>query len=117
MQKGVSLYLALMIIAILLSIILGLSTILISQIRVIKGMGDSVTAFCAAETGIERVLYEAKLGENIIEQQPYQDSFNNASYIVNVYDHNNPECADADYYCIKSVGTYLGTKRAIEVIR
>jgi len=60
-QKGVSLYFSIIILSILLAIVLGLGTILIGQTRMIKGMGDSVTAFYGADTGIERILYEDKL--------------------------------------------------------
>lgn len=57
-QKGVSLYLALVIMGILLALALGISTILVGQIKITKGMGDSVIAFYAADTGIERELFE-----------------------------------------------------------
>lgn len=60
-EKGASLYFAMVILSILLAIALGLSAILIGQTRMITGMGDSVVAFYAADTGIERVLYEDKL--------------------------------------------------------
>lgn len=56
-QKGISLYLAVMTMTILLAIVLGLSVILIGQTKMIKRMGDSVIAFYAADTGMERVLY------------------------------------------------------------
>ena len=56
-QKGVSLYYAVVITSILLAIALGLGTILISQIRGLKEMGDSVIAFFAADTGMEKILY------------------------------------------------------------
>jgi hypothetical protein len=60
-QRGVILYLALMIMTVLLAIGLGISTIILFQLRMIRGMGDSVKAFCAADTGIERILYEDRL--------------------------------------------------------
>ena len=61
-QKGaVSLYLALMTMIIVLAIGLGITTIIISQMRMIRGMGDSVVAFHAADTGIEKILYEDKI--------------------------------------------------------
>ena len=55
-QKGVSLYLAVIIMLILLAIALGVSTILVGQIKTIRGMGNSVSAFYAADTGIETEL-------------------------------------------------------------
>jgi len=60
MERGVAIYLAFMVMTILLAISLGLSVILIGQMKVIKGIGDSVIALYAAETGIEMVLYTDK---------------------------------------------------------
>jgi len=57
-QKGVAIYLAIVVMFVLLSIGVGLSTILVGQIRTIAGIGDSVVAFYAADTGIERELRE-----------------------------------------------------------
>lgn len=55
-QKGVSLYFAVAITSLLLSIALGLAAISIGQIKTLKEMGDSVKAFFASETGMERIL-------------------------------------------------------------
>lgn len=60
-QKGVSLYFSLIIMTVLLAIALGISTILTGQTIMIRSMGDSVIAFYAADTGVERILYEDKL--------------------------------------------------------
>jgi Tfp pilus assembly protein PilX len=57
-QKGLSLYLAIMIMSILLAIVLGMSAILFHQLKMIGEMGNSVVAFYAADTGIERALYD-----------------------------------------------------------
>ena len=56
-QKGVSLYLTVIILAILLAISLGISTILLGQMKIIGEIGKSVVAFYAADTGIEKMLY------------------------------------------------------------
>jgi hypothetical protein len=60
-QKGISLFLTIIILAILLAISLGVSTILFGQIKTIGEIGKSITAFYAADTGTERMLYENKL--------------------------------------------------------
>ena len=59
-DKGVSAFLALLVLSIFLAISLGLSTILLFQYKGIKEMSDSVKAFYAADTGIEEVLYRDK---------------------------------------------------------
>ena len=109
MQKGVSLYIAVMIIVILLAIVLGAGTILLGQLKVIKGMENSIAAFYAADSGIERVLME----RNSPNTDPgyYNGSVGDATYEVTVL------TAPAPYnYYIRSVGSYKGTKRAIEVV-
>lgn len=57
-QNGVSLYLAIAILAILLGIALGVSSILFGQMRTISSLGYSVVAFYSADSGIEQELYE-----------------------------------------------------------
>jgi len=57
-EKGVAIYLAVIVMFVLLGIGLGLTTLLVGQIRTIARIGDSVTAFYAADTGIERELHE-----------------------------------------------------------
>lgn len=107
-----------MIISILLAIVLGMGTILLGQLKVIKGMENSIMAFYAADTGIERVLIDRNSPFNISETiLP-----NGAKYEVFVYKGREilggPEgnCTGAGlHYCIKSVGVYKETRRAIEV--
>ncbi|MCX6723586.1 MAG: hypothetical protein NT155_00215 [Candidatus Staskawiczbacteria bacterium] len=56
-QKGVSLIITFFIMLIALAVVLTISTILYSEIKVIKSVGNSVIAFYAADSGIEKVLY------------------------------------------------------------
>lgn len=56
-QKGISLIITFFIMIILLAVVLSISIILYSEIRVIRNMGDSVISFYAAESGIEKVLF------------------------------------------------------------
>ena len=60
-KQGVSIYLALVIMFILLAIGLGVSLIIVSQMKMIRGMGNSVVAFYAADTGIEHALYNYRI--------------------------------------------------------
>lgn len=60
-QKGiVSIHITMMIMIVSLAIVLGLTTIFVGYLRIMRGMGDSVVAHYAANTGIERLLYEEK---------------------------------------------------------
>ena len=59
-NKGSSLYFAVAIIAIVLGIVLGTTSILVLQIRTVRNMGNSVVAIYAADTGVERILKKNK---------------------------------------------------------
>ena len=131
-EKGVALYLVLVIMGILLAAVLGLSAALIGQIKTIKGIGHSVKALYAADTGIERALLD------VIPSAHYlQTNINGAYYEVwvNCCKDEDPtcylepnECEDdyglsedlnckGHYFCYESIGTYEETKRAIEITR
>lgn len=134
-QKGVSLYLAVVVMTALLAIVFGTSTILSVQFKITKGMEHSVSALYAADTGIERVLkdiFEDPTGVSF----SYNGLLNNeASYSVDVVCCGaGPNCVpclvsgmsvdpncEAVYYCVNSRG-YFGppgdrkkTQRAIQV--
>ena len=57
-QKGVILFLAIVIMAILLSIGLGISTILMSQIAITRSIGNSVIAYIVIKLFID-LIHEA----------------------------------------------------------
>lgn len=97
-ERGVAIYLAFMVMTILLAISLGLNVILIGQTKAIKGMGDSVIAFYAADSGIEKILYEAKICYQdpcspppsckmgcfgLVEDYELSGNLGNANYVVN----------------------------------
>jgi len=56
-QKGVSIFLALSVLSVFLGISLGLSAILLSQLRTTNKAGLSIVAFHAADSGLEWVLW------------------------------------------------------------
>ncbi|MBU1570878.1 MAG: pilus assembly PilX N-terminal domain-containing protein [bacterium] len=59
-QKGVALIITFFVMVIILGISLSMSAILYSEIRIIRNIGNSVLAFYAAESGVEKVLYYDK---------------------------------------------------------
>jgi len=105
-KRGVSIYLALMIMFILITIGLGVSLIIVSQIKMIKGMGDSVVAFYAADTGIERALYEKRIVQNPNDFTLSDTVGTEANYTVTYVQTTG---------VAQSVGNYQGVKRAIEI--
>lgn len=109
-EEGVSLYLVLIILGVLLALALGISTIFLGQTKMIREMGNSVVAFYAADTGIEEVLMNQDNPVDI----PETILPNGAKYEVFVIEGNSQECPALNY-CIRSIGTYQKTKRAIEI--
>lgn len=113
-QKALSLYLAVIIMAILLSLALGVAAILFGQMKIMEGMGDSVMAFYAANTGIERTLYAISHGAGVGSH--FEETLENgSSYSADII-APGADCSTPNY-CIKSIGIFQGTKRAIRVGR
>ena len=114
--------LSVIIMALLLAIVLGLGTILLSQSRQIREMGDSVVAIFAADTGIEEALYyfKPKVSGDIGQAHYEATTTCSSSY----YDsggcpsgfEKDSNCS-ASYICVKSIGEFKNVKRAIEVSR
>ena len=120
-QKGVSIYLVILISTFILAVALGLSTILISRIKVSREIGYSVVALYAADTGIERILYAIRGAEGYDPNNcfppppppcatPYSEILSNgASYSVYIKNITSTSTQ------INSIGTYQTVKRAIEI--
>jgi hypothetical protein len=121
-QKGLSLYLAIMVMGIILAIVFGITTILLAQLESIKGMENSVVAFYAADTGIEKALTQRV---NPVVFDGYSETFNlngtDVSYNIEVLTGGVGNCpatkpsGNPVLFCIKSAGIYKGTQRSIEV--
>jgi len=107
-QRGISILFAISILSVVLSIGLGVSSILVGQMKTIREMGYSVVAFYAADNGIEEILLMTSPSD-ISKTQ-----LDGAEYEVIVKNDEDPNC-DAANFCIKSIGSYKGTKRAIEI--
>ena len=110
-QKGVSLYLTIVILSVLTASLLTLISLSVSQIKVIYKIGDSVVAFYAADSGAERLLYEIyKNSFNPEENKgacPFSDNIGQAFYEVCV--------SDSSGAIIYSAGTYKETIGRIEL--
>ncbi len=133
-EKGITIYLSIIVLSILLAIIFGLSIFLIDQIRMVKDMENSISAFYAADSGIEEALKVMINDENnLLPTYGPTNIGGGASYTANIsccsssnsecnfYGEEdcpvgvgeNPDCL-ASRYCVRSVGTAGGVKRAIE---
>lgn len=125
-QRGVSLYMILMIMAMLLGIGFGMSALLLNQLDTLKGIGYSVLAFYATEAGVDRVLYidqktcqsdPDRIGCLHAEVDPLgsQTLSNGAQYGLTI--EPPVGACTASTYCVKSVGTYKQSRRAVRVGR
>ena len=116
-NQGVSLYLTMMILSLILGLAFSLNTLLLTQIRSLRNIGDSVIAFYATETGIEKALYGLSLDPP--ESGPWTETLsNNASYSVNLLNPGIGNCpASVLSYCLESIGTYKNVKRGIRITR
>ncbi len=76
-QKGSAIYFSIVILSIILVISIGLTTLLLGQIRIIRSIGDSTIAYYAAESGAE---YGLKLVMDYIYVEnaeiPFHDVYN-----------------------------------------
>lgn len=111
-KRGISVLYVVFVTSILLAIALGISLILIQQIRMMGDIGYSVAAFYAADTGIERALMLKDNPMGLDEE--YKELGNEASYKIYVNEKGGNGC-QADSFCIRSIGFYRGIRRAIEV--
>ncbi len=120
-NKGVSLYLTVVILSLMLIFAFGISGLFIYQLKQLQDIGKSVSAFYAAETGIERTLWEISLGnfETACPDSQCQATLaNNAVYATTKLDPGNDICpADIANYCLKSIGKYKDVNRGIKIAR
>lgn len=110
-SRGIALYLVVAMLAVLFSVAFGMSAVSISQMKNLQRSGDSIVAFCAAESGIERSLLES-------EDSSYSSSAefdNDASYTVVGVDPGSGGCPGVANYCLKATGTYNHTQRVIMI--
>ena len=90
-QKGVSLIITFFVMVIILGINLSISSILYSEIKIVRNMGSSVLAFYAAESGVEKVLYYNKKVLPVAEDD--NDNVRGLCYMCNA---NNPDACNAE---------------------
>jgi len=110
-KKGVSIYLVVIMLSVLLSIALGLSSIIIGGAKMAESLGYSVKAFHAADTGIEWALYRIKKQTDCTS--PFNADFGSADYGYNVTITYSSDCQDPGTV-IESTGQYMTVKRKIE---
>jgi hypothetical protein len=118
LKKGVSLYLIIVIISVLLAVSLNVASLIIGGAKIIKGAADSVKAFYAADTGIEEALYNAK--NSVCDDIANGTVGGDSNYVYNVdVSYTGDDCADAGTTML-SIGEFKpggasSTKRKISI--
>jgi len=145
MEKGISIYMIVVLLFVLFGLAVGLSSLVLGQLTILRSMGNSITAFYAADSGTEKMLYEIKQARpeineftsSFYEEPVTATDFSGSSFKVDLLCHHGgisndtlcqercPNCNhdltmnDEDKciprFCITSKGTFEGTNRAIEV--
>lgn len=103
-QRGIAVYCAVGALSIVLAIALGVGLITANRIKMLNEAGHSVIAFSAAQTGIEKTLFLQIDYPGYSEDVPLGD----ANYKVESY-------ACGEFVCVKSVGRYRDTSRAVRI--
>ena len=108
-ESGVSLIFTVLFLGMVLSTGLGIANLMLKEIKISSNIGYSVPAFYAAEAGIEKILYvDRKVEDGVSDGDMYNNS-PNPSFEANVKIDGDGDIT------IKSVGTYNGVKRGVEV--
>ena len=106
--------------AVLLAMVLGVTAIIINGLNIAKGVTDSVKAFHAADTGIENALYKIRIEGDLFSPCAYPSvcdgdpSWGDPAewyYTFTDYDYD----PGIPSILIRSRGVYHGSQRMIEV--
>lgn len=112
-ERGSSLYLTLLIMSVMLSVVLGLTNIIIGGSKLVGGLSSSVKAFTAADTGVEMALYQIYKGGNCTALSNYLPGESSTSGYGYSYAISG-SCLSSGMV-IDSTGTYLTSSRKIEI--
>ncbi|MDD5146243.1 MAG: pilus assembly PilX N-terminal domain-containing protein [Candidatus Pacebacteria bacterium] len=88
-QRGSALFFVVVILAVMTSALLALVTLSVSQLKGMMALSDSVIAFCAADTGIEKSMYR------LIKSSSWTPAVNELIYPDNV---SPPTCPSAMWF-------------------
>lgn len=110
-QKGISVYITVVILAILLAVSLGLSSIIVGGAKIVENLDNSVKAFHAADTGIEKTLYNIRISGDCTT--PVTGTLGtDYNYSVTIT-YSGATCMETGT-TLESLGTYKTTNRKIE---
>jgi hypothetical protein len=112
-EKGVSLYMTIVMMAVLFTMVLGVTIIIIRGLDILKGASDSIKAFHAADTGVERALYNIRVNNDCSPICGTPCTIGGDSNWTYSLDYTGG--CSASSISISAKGTYYGSQRKIEV--
>ncbi len=113
-QKGSALYFAIIIMGVLFTLGMSATTMFISQLKMIESIGLSITAFYAADTGTEEILYYwGRFDE--LEWEEEHELTEGVYYMYKEEERESGEWWDESN--ITSIGSHRGVRRAIMMVR
>lgn len=107
-QKGISVYITIIMLSVLLAVSLGLSSIIVGGAKMVDSLDGAVKAFHAADTGIEEALYRIRVDNNCANFSGTLGAGSSYSVVITY-----TTCGSGGT-SIKSIGTYNTTNRKIE---
>lgn len=110
-KKGTTLLLSLLILAVIFAIAIGVSNIILNQIKITGRVEESVLAFYAADTGIECKLYDIFILKSPESNSCSQFQSPNSSL------ENNSTIFKLNFSTssVESIGQYILTRRGIKI--
>ncbi len=111
-EKGYALLVVFFILGLLSVIVLGVNVIILTKLKVTISSADSVIAFCAAESGSEKILYDDRKG--VYDPAPIEiDTTIKTGTLSNGATYEVILLSDSPTI-IKSIGSFQNVKRALE---
>lgn len=101
-------------ISVLLAVVLGLASLIIGGSKIARNLNYSVKAFHAADTGIEKALYNIKATSGTCDDSSSDGSFG-TDYSYDVTMTTTGENCYGSGTTITSLGQYQTVKRKLEV--
>ncbi len=117
MQQGASLLLTLLILTAILAIAFGVSGLMLGETKISREVPKSLRAYYAAETGIERSLYDARKGAGASDIGSPPNCSGSGAVCLDGSDtcYSVDVATGGGTITIKSYGCYKSTRRAVEV--
>ncbi len=119
---GYALYLTVVFLVLTLGVILGVSSLLVIEIKNTRELANSVQAFFSADAGLERALFQSNaLNEDLSScsiNSPCQYNLDpKTKYYVIFLRRGEGNCPGSSAFCLEALGSYKGTRRGLRAVQ